>query len=81
MPSCFMVKKHHFKQKLLLWPQIPFNKEFLTKKLMGVSIYKKRLQDLLNQQKNWPSMHSPMHLINHQLLGTFVKIFINQSKN
>ena len=24
MPSCFMMKKDHFKQKLLLWPQVPF---------------------------------------------------------
>ena len=29
MPFCFMMKKNHFKQKLLLWPQFPF-KNLLT---------------------------------------------------
>ena len=24
MQFCFMMKKDHFKQKLLLWPQVPF---------------------------------------------------------
>ena len=24
MPFCFMMKKDHFKQKLSLWPQVPF---------------------------------------------------------
>ena len=24
MPFCFIMKKYHFKQKLLLWPQVPF---------------------------------------------------------
>ena len=25
MPFCFMMKKDHFKQRLLLWPQVLFN--------------------------------------------------------
>ena len=24
MPFCFMMKKDHFKEKLSLWPQVPF---------------------------------------------------------
>ena len=28
MSFCFMMKKDHFKQKLLLWPQVPFKKSF-----------------------------------------------------
>ena len=25
MPFCFMIKNNHFKEKLLLWPEFPFN--------------------------------------------------------
>ena len=32
MTFCFMVKKDCFKQKLFLWPQVPFNKHLLWKK-------------------------------------------------
>ena len=28
MTFSFMMKKDHFKQKLLLWPQVPFKKSF-----------------------------------------------------
>ena len=27
MRLCFMMKKDHFKQKLLRWPQVPFKKK------------------------------------------------------
>ena len=46
MSLCFMMKKDHFKQKLLLWPQVPFNtqKQPLEEVFRPATLLKKHLR-------------------------------------
>ena len=39
MPLCFMIKKHHIKQRFLLWPHSPF-KEGMNVLLKLIALYR-----------------------------------------
>ena len=51
MPFCFMMKKNHFKQKLLLWAQISFNQSFLPDSIHGTQRLTRNLS-ILNEGPN-----------------------------
>ena len=72
MPFCFMNRKDNFRQKLLLWPQVPFKKK-LKKETLEIDcignlyLFQYKFEKKIEKKEHKKSLFTNLHALRKQI--------------